>query len=170
MHFEVIGETRDDAVGEAYDKVARTIDLPYPGGPQIDKLAQYGKDTYDFPRVWLEKESYDFSFSGLKSSVINKLHNLRQKNEEVVKEDVATSFQNSVVDVLSTKAINACKAYKVNRLIVLEVLQVIKDCDTDYNNYVKIIIFIYPFQVLNYVLIMRNDWCAHITIISQELH
>lgn len=118
MHFEVIGETRDDAVGEAYDKVARTIDLPYPGGPQIDKLAQYGKDTYVFPRVWLEKESYDFSFSGLKSSVINKLHNLRQKNEEVVKEDVATSFQNSVVDVLSTKAINACKAYKVNRLIV----------------------------------------------------
>ena len=56
MHFEVIGETRDDAVGEAYDKVARTIDLPYPGGPQIDKLAQYGKDTYDFPRVWLEKK------------------------------------------------------------------------------------------------------------------
>ena len=69
--------------------------------------------------MWLEKESYDFSFSGLKSSVINKLHNLRQKNEEVVKEDVATSFQNSVVDVLSTKAINACKAYKVNRLIVV---------------------------------------------------
>ena len=63
-------------------KSLRTIDLPYPGGPQIDKLAQYGKDTYDFPRVWLEKESYDFSFSGLKSSVINKLHNLRQKNEK----------------------------------------------------------------------------------------
>ena len=84
------------------------------------------KILMDFPRVWLEKESYDFSFSGLKSSVINKLHNLRQKNEEVVKEDVATSFQNSVVDVLSTKAINACKAYKVNRLIVAEVLQVIR--------------------------------------------
>lgn len=118
MHFEVIGETRDDAVGEAYDKVARTIDLPYPGGPQIDKLAQQGQDTYDFPRVWLEKDSYDFSFSGLKSAVINKLHNLRQKNETIVKENVATSFQNSVVDVLSTKAMNACKAYNVKRLIV----------------------------------------------------
>ena len=79
LNFEVIGETRDDAVGEAYDKVARTINLPYPGGPQIDQLATQGQDVYDFPRVWLEKDSYDFSFSGLKSAVINKLHNLRQK-------------------------------------------------------------------------------------------
>ena len=66
LDFEVIGETRDDAVGEAYDKVARTINLPYPGGPHIDRLAAKGKDVYDFPRVWLEKDSYDFSFSGLK--------------------------------------------------------------------------------------------------------
>ena len=118
LNFEVIGETRDDAVGEAYDKVARTIDLPYPGGPAIDALALEGKDTYHFPRVWLEKDSYDFSFSGLKSAVINKLHNQRQKNEDINKEDVATSFQNSVVDVLSTKAINACKSYHVEHLIV----------------------------------------------------
>ncbi|MCI2948611.1 tRNA N6-adenosine threonylcarbamoyltransferase [Staphylococcus caledonicus] len=118
MNFEVIGETRDDAVGEAYDKVARTIDLPYPGGPEIDKLAATGNDTYHFPRVWLEKDSYDFSFSGLKSAVINKLHNQRQKNEEIIKADVATSFQQSVVDVLSTKAVKACQEYDVKRLIV----------------------------------------------------
>ncbi|MFB2004425.1 tRNA (adenosine(37)-N6)-threonylcarbamoyltransferase complex transferase subunit TsaD [Staphylococcus aureus] len=118
LHFEVIGETRDDAVGEAYDKVARTIDLPYPGGPQIDQLAAIGEDTYQFPRVWLEKESYDFSFSGLKSAVINQLHNQRQKGQDIVPENVATSFQNSVVEVLTTKAIHACKAYNVKRLIV----------------------------------------------------
>lgn len=79
LNFEVIGETRDDAVGEAYDKVARTIGLGYPGGPQVDRLAAKGQDSYNFPRVWLEANSYDFSFSGLKSAVINKLHNLRQK-------------------------------------------------------------------------------------------
>lgn len=118
LHFKVIGETRDDAVGEAYDKVARTIDLPYPGGPQIDQLAAIGEDTYQFPRVWLEKESYDFSFSGLKSAVINQLHNQRQKGQDIVPENVATSFQNSVFEVLTTKAIHACKAYNVKRLIV----------------------------------------------------
>ena len=118
LNFEVIGETRDDAVGEAYDKVARTINLPYPGGPQIDQLATQGQDVYDFPRVWLEKDSYDFSFSGLKSAVINKLHNLRQKNEEIVEENVATSFQNSVVEVLTYTAIHACTSYDVKRLIV----------------------------------------------------
>ena len=118
LNFEINGETRDDAVGEAYDKVARTINLPYPGGPQIDQLAVKGHDVYDFPRVWLEKDSYDFSFSGLKSAVINKLHNLRQKNEEIVEENVATSFQNSVVEVLTYKAIHACTSYGVKRLIV----------------------------------------------------
>ncbi|RIO69212.1 tRNA (adenosine(37)-N6)-threonylcarbamoyltransferase complex transferase subunit TsaD, partial [Mammaliicoccus sciuri] len=83
LNFEVIGETRDDAVGEAYDKVARTIGLSYPGGAQVDKLATQGQDSYDFPRVWLDKDSYDFSFSGLKSAVINKLHNVRQKGEQI---------------------------------------------------------------------------------------
>ena len=118
LNFEVIGETRDDAVGEAYDKVARTIGLSYPGGPQVDKLAAQGQDSYDFPRVWLDKDSYDFSFSGLKSAVINKLHNIRQKGEEINKADVATSFQNSVVEVLVGKSISACEAYSVNQLIV----------------------------------------------------
>ena len=118
LNFEVIGETRDDAVGEAYDKVARTIGLPYPGGPKVDQLAAKGKDVYYFPRVWLEPDSFDFSFSGLKSAVINKLHNLKQKNETIVPEDVAASFQNSVVEVLVGKAIKACEAYEVNQLIV----------------------------------------------------
>ena len=106
LNFEVIGETRDDAVGEAYDKVARTIGLGYPGGPQVDRLAAKGQDSYNFPRVWLEANSYDFSFSGLKA-VINKLHNLRQKGAEIKPEDVATSFQNSVVEVLVGKAVSA---------------------------------------------------------------
>lgn len=118
LDFEIVGETRDDAVGEAYDKVARTIGLPYPGGPHIDRLAQEGEDTYALPRVWLEAESFDFSFSGLKSAVINKLHNLKQKGETPIPENVATSFQNSVVEVLVGKAIKACDAYKVKQLIV----------------------------------------------------
>lgn len=118
LDFEVIGETRDDAVGEAYDKVARTIGLPYPGGPHVDKLAAQGSDTYDFPRVWLEPDSFDFSFSGLKSAVINKLHNLKQKGETPIPENVATSFQNSVVEVLVGKAIRACEIYNVKQLIV----------------------------------------------------
>ncbi|MDE9799858.1 tRNA (adenosine(37)-N6)-threonylcarbamoyltransferase complex transferase subunit TsaD [Staphylococcus delphini] len=118
LQFEVIGETRDDAVGEAYDKVARKIGLPYPGGPAIDRLATKGEDTYDFPRVWLEPDSYDFSFSGLKSAVINKLHQLEQKGEPIIPENVATSFQNSVVEVLVGKAMRACEAYGVKQLIV----------------------------------------------------
>ncbi|WP_353458614.1 tRNA (adenosine(37)-N6)-threonylcarbamoyltransferase complex transferase subunit TsaD [Staphylococcus coagulans] len=118
LQFEIIGETRDDAVGEAYDKVARTIGLPYPGGPAVDRLATQGEDTYQFPRVWLESESYDFSFSGLKSAVINKLHNLKQKGEQVIPENVATSFQNSVVEVLVGKAMRACEDYNVKQLIV----------------------------------------------------
>ncbi|EMB9442513.1 tRNA (adenosine(37)-N6)-threonylcarbamoyltransferase complex transferase subunit TsaD [Staphylococcus pseudintermedius] len=118
LQFEVIGETRDDAVGEAYDKVARKLGLPYPGGPAIDRLAAQGEDTYDFPRVWLELDSYDFSFSGLKSAVINKLHQLEQKGDPIIPENVATSFQNSVVEVLVGKAIRACEAYGVKQLIV----------------------------------------------------
>ncbi len=79
--FELIGETLDDAAGEAYDKVARMLDLPYPGGPEIDRLAEQGEETIDFPRAWLGEESYDFSFSGLKSAVINKIHNAGQREK-----------------------------------------------------------------------------------------
>ncbi|KGX85073.1 tRNA (adenosine(37)-N6)-threonylcarbamoyltransferase complex transferase subunit TsaD [Pontibacillus litoralis] len=116
--FEVIGETRDDAAGEAYDKVARTLHLPYPGGPQIDQLAHQGEVSIDFPRAWLEEGSFDFSFSGLKSSVINTLHNAKQKGITHKPEDVAASFQASVVDVLATKTYKAAKQYNVKQVIV----------------------------------------------------
>ena len=118
MSFEIIGETRDDAVGEAFDKVARVIDLPYPGGPHIDKLAQTGQDTFNFPRGLMKEKTFDFSFSGLKSAVINKLHNYRQKGEEINKNDVAASFQASVTDVLTAKTLQALKQYDVNHLII----------------------------------------------------
>jgi len=116
--FEVIGETRDDAAGEAYDKVARMLKLPYPGGPEIDRLAGTGEETIDFPRAWLEEGSYDFSFSGLKSAVINKIHNASQRGEELKQEDIAASFQASVIDVLSTKTVKAAKEFNVSQVIL----------------------------------------------------
>ena len=116
--FEVIGETRDDAAGEAYDKVARTLDLPYPGGPHIDRLAHEGEASIPFPRAWLEEGSYDFSFSGLKSAVINYMHNAAQRGEEVKPENVAASFQESVIDVIVTKTIKAAKEYGVKQILL----------------------------------------------------
>ncbi|VEU79605.1 tRNA (adenosine(37)-N6)-threonylcarbamoyltransferase complex transferase subunit TsaD [Haploplasma axanthum] len=116
--FKIIGSTLDDAVGEAYDKVARTLGLSYPGGPVVDRLAKEGKDTYDLPRVTLEKDSYDFSFSGLKSAVINKVHNLNQKGEEVNINDMCASFQNSVIDVLISKTKLAAENFKVKQIIL----------------------------------------------------
>lgn len=116
--YEILGETRDDAAGEAYDKVARSLQLPYPGGPHIDRLAQQGKASIPFPRSWLEKDSFDFSFSGLKSAVLNYLHNAEQRGEQIVVEDVAASFQESVVEVLVTKAIYAAQAYKVKQVLL----------------------------------------------------
>lgn len=117
-HFEVIGETRDDAAGEAYDKVARTLHLPYPGGPHIDRLAHEGEPSIKLPRAWLEDGSYDFSFSGLKSAVINTVHNAEQRGESIRPEDLAASFQDSVIDVLVTKTVNAVKEYKVKQLLL----------------------------------------------------
>ena len=116
--FEIIGTTLDDAVGEAYDKVARTLGLEYPGGPVIDKLAKMGTDIYDLPRVLLNKDEFNFSFSGLKSAVINKVHNLNQKGLEVSVNDMARSFQDSVMDVLLEKLINAKDKYKPEQLII----------------------------------------------------
>ena len=116
-HFEVIGETRDDAAGEAYDKVARTLNMPYPGGPHIDRLAQAGSPTIDLPRAWLEEGSYDFSFSGLKSAVINTVHNAEQRGENIAPEDLAASFQESVIEVLVTKTEKAVAEYGVEASI-----------------------------------------------------
>lgn len=116
-HFSVIGETRDDAAGEAYDKVARTLNLPYPGGPHIDRLAHESNKPVDFPRVWLEEGSYDFSFSGLKSSVLNYMHNAAQRGEQVAPENVAAGFQNSVVEVVTAKTLRAAEQYNVKQVI-----------------------------------------------------
>ena len=115
--FEVIGETRDDAAGEAYDKVARVLNLPYPGGPEIDRLAGESTEQIEFPRAWLEPDSYDFSFSGLKSAVINYKHNLEQKGGSVDSQAVAAGFQQSVVDVLTEKTTRAAKQYGVKQVI-----------------------------------------------------
>ncbi|WP_060205177.1 tRNA (adenosine(37)-N6)-threonylcarbamoyltransferase complex transferase subunit TsaD [Sporosarcina koreensis] len=115
--FKLIGETRDDAAGEAYDKVARVLGLPYPGGPHIDKLALESDEAVDFPRAWLEPDSYDFSFSGLKSAVINYKHNIEQKGGEVNPSHVAAGFQQSVVDVLTEKTSRAAKEYGVKQVI-----------------------------------------------------
>ena len=115
--FKLIGETRDDAAGEAYDKVARVLGLPYPGGPQIDKLAAESDGQVEFPRAWLESDSYDFSFSGLKSSVINYKHNLAQRGEAINPSHVAAGFQASVVEVLTTKALRAAKEFGVKQVI-----------------------------------------------------
>ena len=105
--IEVVGSTRDDAAGESYDKVARKIGLGYPGGPKIDKLAKEGNGkAIDFPRVMLEKGSYDFSFSGLKTAVLNYAHNEEQKGNEINRADLAASFQEAVVDVLVEKSLN----------------------------------------------------------------
>src|SRR4051812_10174174 len=117
-HFEVIGETRDDAAGEAYDKVARTLHLPYPGGPHIDRLAHEGEANIDLPRAWLEEGSYDFSFSGLKSAVINTIHNAEQREEPIKPENLAASFQASVIDVLVTKTLRAVKQYEVKQVVL----------------------------------------------------
>ncbi|WP_047152420.1 tRNA (adenosine(37)-N6)-threonylcarbamoyltransferase complex transferase subunit TsaD [Aneurinibacillus tyrosinisolvens] len=116
--FEVIGQTRDDAVGEAYDKVARSLHLPYPGGPHIDRLAQEGQASIRLPRAWLEEGSYDFSFSGLKSAVLNVLHNAGQRGETIEPANLAASFQESVIEVLVEKSFRLIKERPVKQLLL----------------------------------------------------
>lgn len=115
--FKKIGGTLDDAVGECYDKVARVLGLPYPGGPAIDKLASIGKDTYSLP-LPLNDDSFDFSFSGIKSAVINLVHNEEQRGKTIIKEDLACSFQNRVVEILTKKTMRALKENNVSNLVV----------------------------------------------------
>lgn len=115
--FERIGSTLDDAVGEAYDKVAKILGLDYPGGPIVDRLAKQGKDTYDLPYP-LDDKSYNFSFSGIKSAVVNMVHNEKQRGNEIRVEDMCTSFQNRVVSILTKKTKKALEEYKVSNLIV----------------------------------------------------
>ncbi len=115
--FKLLGATLDDAIGEAYDKVARVLDIPYPGGPGIDKLALEGKVSYDLPRPVMDN-SYNFSYSGLKSHIINVVHNHKQKNEEIRRADLAASFQYVAVDELKRKLELALKNTGIKNVIV----------------------------------------------------
>lgn len=117
--YELVGRTRDDAAGEAFDKVARALGLPYPGGPFIDKLAKQGnKDAIEFPRVFLDDKTYDFSFSGLKTAVLNYLNQEKQRGNEIIVEDVAASFQQAVLDVLVEKSFRLAKSRKSDKIII----------------------------------------------------
>ena len=116
--YQIIGETRDDAVGEAYDKVGRVMGLAYPAGREIDQLAHQGQDVYDFPRAMIKEDNLEFSFSGLKSAFINLHHNAQQKGEELVLEDLCASFQAAVMDILLVKTKKALEKYPVKSLVV----------------------------------------------------
>ena len=117
--FEILGRTRDDAAGEAFDKVARAIGLGYPGGPKIDKIAKEGNpDAIVFPRAHVDDAPYDFSFSGIKSSVLNYINSAEMKGETINRADVAASFQKAVVEALVTRAISLAKETGMNQLAV----------------------------------------------------
>ena len=117
--YDVIGQTRDDAAGEAYDKVARALGLGYPGGPKIDKLSKEGNENaIDFPRANFHDETLDFSFSGVKSAVLNYLNKCKMQNIEVNKADVAASFQKAVIDVLKQNVMKTCRQRNVNKIAI----------------------------------------------------
>lgn len=118
MDIKLLGTTLDDAVGEAYDKVARVLGLSYPGGPEVDKRATLGSDTYHLPRPFLDKKEFNFSFSGLKSAVINVVHNAEQRKEEIRVNDMCASFQASVLDVLIEKTKHAAESFDVKQIIL----------------------------------------------------
>lgn len=115
--FELLGQTRDDAAGEAFDKIARVMNLPYPGGPEIDKLAKVGNaDAIDFPRA--KVSDFDFSFSGLKSAVLNFLNSAKMKGEEINNADVAASFQKAVIDSLVDKTVMAAEKFNLKKIVL----------------------------------------------------
>ncbi|MEG3335866.1 tRNA (adenosine(37)-N6)-threonylcarbamoyltransferase complex transferase subunit TsaD [Streptococcus suis] len=116
--YKIVGETRDDAVGEAYDKVGRVMGLPYPAGRVIDELAHEGQDIYDFPRAMIKEDNLEFSFSGLKSAFINLYHNAQQKGENLSNADLSASFQACVMDILMAKTKKALEQYPVKTLVV----------------------------------------------------
>ena len=117
--YEIVGRTRDDAAGEAFDKVARAIGLGYPGGPKIDKLSREGNpDAIPFPRAKVAENEYDFSFSGLKSAVLNYLNSCQMKGEEICQADVAASFQKAVIDVLVEHSLHAVKEFGYDRFAI----------------------------------------------------
>lgn len=118
LNHEFLGGTLDDAVGEAFDKVAKTLNLPYPGGPQISKLAKEGSAVISFPKMLKNEKNYNFSYSGLKTAVINYVHTKQQKNEDFSKADLAKSFEVAAIDVLVEKSKAACKEYNLDTVVV----------------------------------------------------
>ncbi|PRX21109.1 O-sialoglycoprotein endopeptidase [Orenia metallireducens] len=117
--YQILGRTKDDAAGEAFDKVARVMEIGYPGGPAIDKLAKEGdSQAIDLPRPLIYDDNYDFSFSGLKTAVLNYINQKKQKGEEIPKADLAASFQQAVVDVLTAKVVKAAQDKKVKRVLL----------------------------------------------------
>jgi N6-L-threonylcarbamoyladenine synthase len=118
MNFEIIGETRDDAIGECYDKVARVLGLPYPGGLPIDQLAKEGEHTYDLPTPLKGEHTYDLSYSGLKTNIINLVHNLEQRGEKVNVPNMCRSFQDVAVGLVIDRATKAVEEYKVKQVIL----------------------------------------------------
>ena len=118
VDFTLHGRTVDDAVGEAFDKVARSLGLSYPGGPVVDALAKKGKETIEFPRVMIKEDNYNFSFSGLKTAVLNYLNSTRLRGEEIVVEDVCKSFQEAVVDVLLEKSFRLASEKNMDKIVL----------------------------------------------------
>jgi N6-L-threonylcarbamoyladenine synthase len=117
--YNILGRTRDDAAGEAFDKIARFMGLGYPGGPAIENTAKNGDpEAIDFPRAIMDEDSYDFSFSGLKTAVMNYINNQKQRGEKINKEDIAASFQEAVVDSLITKLLKAAEEYDVKSVVL----------------------------------------------------
>lgn len=116
--FHTLGDTRDDAVGEAYDKIGRVLGINYPAGKKVDQMAAIGHDTFNFPRAMVQEDNLDFSFSGLKSAFINTVHHADQVHEELNKDDLAASFQGAVLDILSNKTFRALKQHPVKQLVV----------------------------------------------------
>lgn len=117
--YLLLGQTKDDAAGEAYDKIARAIGLPYPGGPQIEKLAKEGNaNAIELPRAWMGDDSFDFSFSGLKSAVLNYLNKVKMKGAEIIAADIAASFQQAVLDVLVQKTVHAAEQSSVDTILL----------------------------------------------------
>lgn len=116
--FSLVGRTRDDAAGEAFDKVAKLLGFDYPGGPIISKIAADGSNTIAFPRAWLDEDSLDFSFSGLKTAVLNYCNREKQKGNELNRENICTSFQEAVVDVLVEKTLMASRKYNIDTIVL----------------------------------------------------
>ena len=118
LRHTLIGTTVDDAAGEAFDKVARVLALPYPGGPRVDKLARQGKPVIEFPKMFKGERNYNFSYSGLKTAVINYLHTAEQRGQTVCPEDVCASFQKAAIDVLAEKTLRASEEYGLDKIAV----------------------------------------------------